>query len=99
MISRQWLGLCKPEQADAYIEHLQSDTFPAIRAIAGFVSASILRRTTDRGVEFLVVTRWSSLDAIRQFAGADAETAVVPPLVHGMMIEYDQVVRHYEVVG
>ena len=49
-------------------------------------------------MEFLVVTRWESLDAIVKFAGADAEAAVVPPHVQSMMIEYDQRVRHYEVV-
>jgi heme-degrading monooxygenase HmoA len=97
MISRQWRGLCKPEHAEAYVEHLQTETFPAIRRIPGFVSASILRRPMDRGVEFLVVTQWSSIEAIHEFAGAEAETAVVPPSVQGMMVEYDHVVRHYEV--
>ena len=99
MISRQWRGLSKPEHADAYVEHLQTETIPAIRRISGFVSASILRRRTDLGVEFLIVTQWSSIEAIREFAGAEAETAVVPPKVQGMMVEYDQMVRHYEVVA
>lgn len=98
MISRQWRGLAKPEQAETYIEHLVTETFPAIKQISGFLNASILRRRTHEGVEFLIVTEWSSLEAIREFAGAEAETAVVPPTVQGMMIEYDHTVRHYEVV-
>jgi len=98
MISRQWHGLSKPEHAEAYVEHLQTETFPAIRKIPGFVSASILRRRTREGVEFLIVTQWSSIEAIRKFAGAEVETAVVPPKVQDMMVEYDHVVRHYEVV-
>jgi heme-degrading monooxygenase HmoA len=98
MISRQWRGLSKPEHAEAYVEHLQNETFPAIRKIPGFLSASILRRPTDEGVEFLIVTGWSSLEAIREFAGAEAEAAVVPAKVQRMMVEYDPVVRHYEVV-
>jgi heme-degrading monooxygenase HmoA len=99
MISRQWRGLCKPEYAEAYIEHLQTETFPAIRRISGFVSASILRRLADQGVEFLIVTQWSSIEAIREFAGAEAEHAVVPPSVRSMMVEYDHLVRHYEVLA
>ena len=99
MISRQWRGLARPEHAEAYVEHLRTETFPALRRITGFLSASILRRRTDQGVEFLIVTRWSSIEAIREFAGAEAETAVVPPKVQGMMVEYDQMVRHYEVVA
>jgi heme-degrading monooxygenase HmoA len=98
MISRQWRGLSKPEYAEAYVEHLQTETFPAIRKISGFIGASILRRQTERGVEFLVVTQWSSIEAIREFTGTEAERAVVPPKVQGMMVEYDHVVRHYEVV-
>jgi len=99
MISRQWRGLAKRGFAEAYVEHLQSETFPAIRKLPGFVSASILRRAVTEGVEFLIITQWESVESIRAFAGPDAETAVVPANVREMMIEYDRVVRHYEVVA
>ena len=49
-------------------------------------------------MEFLVVTRWTSLPAIREFAGKDAEAAVIAPQVPAMMIEYDRTVRHYEIL-
>jgi hypothetical protein len=49
-------------------------------------------------VEFLIVTRWTSLGAIEKFAGADVEAAVIPDTVQSMMLEYDRRVRHYEVV-
>ena len=99
MISRHWRGLAKAEQADAYVEHLQAHTFPAIRQLPGFVSASILRRSVPDGVEFLIVTNWTSLDAIRAFAGDHVETAVVPQMVQDMMLDYDRSVRHWNVVG
>jgi heme-degrading monooxygenase HmoA len=99
MISRQWRGLAKPTLANKYIEHLQMETFPVIEKLPGFISASILRRSVPEGVEFLIVTHWESVDAIKAFAGADVETAVVPPKAHDMMIDYDRVVRHYEVVS
>jgi len=98
VIARQWRGLAKSTNAEAYVEHLRTETFPALLAIPGFVDASILRRGVPEGVEFLVVTRWASFDAIRAFAGESAEQAVVPPAVHNMMIEYDRVARHYEIV-
>ena len=98
MISRQWRGLAKPDLAEAYLEHLRTETFPAISRLPGFVSASILRRVIPKGIEFLIVTQWTSLESIRGFAGLDAETAVVPEKVREMMIEFDQLVRHYEVV-
>ena len=52
----------------------------------------------EEGVEFLIVTRWDSIEAIQRFAGRDADVAVVPQKVQEIMIEYDRVVRHYEVV-
>ena len=51
------------------------------------------------GIEYLVVTRWQSLDAIRRFAGADPEAAVVPPIVQQLMVDFDHRAAHYEVVG
>lgn len=98
MICRQWRGLAKSNLAAAYVQHLQTETFPAVRKLPGFIGASILRRTLPEGVEFLVVTRWASLESIHAFAGPDAETAVVPPKAREMMVEYDQRARHYEVV-
>lgn len=98
MISRQWRGLAKHAYADSYVEHLREDTFPKLRKIPGFVDASILRRSLDQGAEFLIVTRWKSIEAIEQFAGRDPEVAVVPKKVQEMMIAYDRSVRHYEVV-
>jgi heme-degrading monooxygenase HmoA len=98
MISRQWRGLTRPEYAQAYVEHLKSETLPAIGKLPGFKGASILRRAVPEGIEFLIVTQWVSLESIRGFAGPNAETAVVPEIVRAMMIEYDRVVRHYEVI-
>jgi len=98
MISRQWRGLARGDQAAAYQEHLKVETFPAIRRIEGFVDATILKRTVANGIEFLIVTRWKTMDAIKRFAGDDAEVAVVPRNVREMMVEYDARVRHYEEV-
>jgi heme-degrading monooxygenase HmoA len=98
MIARYWRGLARRESADAYVEHLQSETFPQLVQLPGFHDASILRRDVPEGVEFLIVTVWKSLDAIRSFAGSDVESAVVPQKVREMMIEFDRRARHYELV-
>ena len=99
MISRQWRGLARSERAQDYIRHLRTETLPELRRIPGFVDASILSRTLATGVEFQIVTRWDSVDAIIKFAGADPEVSVVPPQVVEMMIEYDRKAEHFEVVG
>jgi uncharacterized damage-inducible protein DinB len=98
VISRHWRGVSKRERAEAYIAHLQAETFPALTKIPGFVRASILKREVDRGTEFEIVTVWKSREAIRAFAGPDLEAAVVPAVVRDMMVEFDERVRHYDVV-
>jgi heme-degrading monooxygenase HmoA len=86
------------DQAQNYISHLRSETFPALQRIPGFVDASILSRQLPDGIEFLVVTWWRSLEAIARFAGSDPEVAVVPDSVAKMMVEFDRRVRHFEVI-
>jgi heme-degrading monooxygenase HmoA len=98
MISRQWRGLARAERAQDYIKHLRTETFPALREIPGFVDAAILSRRVATGVEFQIVTRWDSNDAIVKFAGADSEVSVVPPRVVEMMIEYDPRAKHFEII-
>jgi heme-degrading monooxygenase HmoA len=98
MISRHWRGLVYPDRAQSYVEHLRTEIFPALAKITGFVDASILSRRLGTGVEFLVITRWASLEAIREFAGSDPEVAVVPLKAAELMIEYDRRARHFEVV-
>ncbi len=98
MISRHWRGVAKREEADNYIHHLQSDTFPKLARIEGFIKASILRKPVGEGTEFLIVTTWQSMEAIHKFAGESATTAVVPPSVQAMMVEYDREATHYEIV-
>jgi heme-degrading monooxygenase HmoA len=97
MISRHWSGIAKPGEADQYVDHFKNDTFPKLIRIKGFNSASILTRKVDQGTEFLIVTVWESMEAIKHFAGETADAAVVPPGVQAMMVEYDRNVRPYDV--
>ena len=98
VISRQWRCLAHTDRAQDYVKHLRAETFPALRKIPGFVDASILSRPLGSGVEFLIVTRWDSMDAVARFAGADSEAAVLPANAADMMIEYDRRARHFEEV-
>lgn len=97
MISRHWKGIARPGEGDNYIHHLRIDTFPKLSEIEGFISASILKRPVDQGTEFLIVTVWESVEAIKAFAGEKADVAVVPEVVQAMMVDYDRNVRQYEI--
>jgi len=98
MISRHWTGIAKRERADEYIFHLQNDTFKKIKNIDGFISSKILQREVEEGIEFLIITEWESIEAIKKFAGEQFNIAVVPQLVKEIMMRYDHEVRHYLVI-
>jgi len=67
VISRHWRGLAHSNRAQDYIKHLRTETFPELRTIPGFVGASILCRPFADGIEFLITTRWDSMDALATF--------------------------------
>jgi len=97
MIARLWRGIAVAGNADAYQRHATDTVFPALRDIAGHRGAYLLKRATGGRTEFLALTFWDSMDAVRSFAGTDPETAVVEPEARAVLVEFDDFVRHYEV--
>jgi heme-degrading monooxygenase HmoA len=57
----------------------------------------LLERPVSDAVEIVVITFWESVDAIRAFAGADLEGAVVADEAAALLTQFDRRVRHYEV--
>lgn len=96
MIARHWKGTTKPGDAEHYVAHVRNDTFEKLAGMQGFIEGSIQRRSVDGGIEFLIETRWQSIESIRQFAGDDPETAVVPPEAQKLLVKFDKFVVHYE---
>jgi antibiotic biosynthesis monooxygenase (ABM) superfamily enzyme len=70
VIERIWRGWIAADKADGYQAFLRDSFLPAAHAIPGYLGARILRRDVGDEVEFLTITRFSSLDAIRTFAQA-----------------------------
>jgi heme-degrading monooxygenase HmoA len=98
MIVREWRGRARRSQADAYPRHFRERVISELREVPGFMGAQLSRRDVDGGVEFLVLTQWQSMDAIRGFAGTEVDKAVVEPGAAAALVEFDERVRHYEVV-
>lgn len=99
MISRIWHGWTSPENADAYERLLRTEIFEGIlaRTIDGFVAIDLLRRDHGQEVEFVTIMWFSSLAAVRAFAGTDYEAAVVPPAARALLRRFDPRSAHYEV--
>ena len=98
MIVRTWRGRTSPARAAAYAHHFHTNVMPELRGIAGFLGADLLKDEKDGVVEYFVLTRWASLDAIKAFAGENYANAVVEPEAVAALDDFDKTVRHYEAV-
>ena len=99
MISRVWYGWTTPQNADAYETLLKSQIFPGslARTIKGFERIELFRRPAGEEIEFVTVMWFSSLDAVKAFAGPQREEAVVPPAARAVLKRFDDGSKHYEV--
>jgi heme-degrading monooxygenase HmoA len=98
MIVRTWRGKAARGKEAAYAEHFRQKLMPELKSISGFLGATLLREERDKDSEFLVLSRWSSLEAIRAFAGQALEHAVMDPEAIAALLSYDPKVQHYAIV-
>src|SRR5262249_31233658 len=94
---RIWSARTTPENVPAYSTHLKSHVLPRLREVDGYAGATLLERKDKENVEVMVITYWRSMDAIRGFASANLEKAVVAQEAAALLTDFDERVRHYEV--
>lgn len=99
LIARLWRGVVAREDGDAYAEYMRGTGVSDYLAANGNRGAYMLRREVHEGVEFVMLSLWTSLEAIRGFAGEDVEEAVFYPEDDQFLIEKDLRVRHYDVLA
>jgi heme-degrading monooxygenase HmoA len=98
MILRMWKGRSTVEKGQEYVHHATKKVFPALQSIEGNWGAYLLRREVDSEIEFVVLTLWESMTAIRRFAGSEVDRAVVEPEAQAALSSFDKYVTHFEVV-
>jgi heme-degrading monooxygenase HmoA len=99
MIARIWHGYTKPEHADAYEAMLKPELLPGISKVKGYRGSYLLRRPLEAEVEFITIMIWDSLEAIRNVAGPDYETAVIPEKRRKYLAHFDARSTHYEIAS
>lgn len=99
MIARIWRGWATPENALTYEAHFRETMLPHLLDVPGFREARLLRREDGAEIELVVVTIFDTMDAIRAFAGADPERAVVAAEARQALSRFEDRVVHYEVAG
>jgi heme-degrading monooxygenase HmoA len=97
VIARVWTARTTRGNAAAYAEYLRAHVFEGLRGIEGYDHAVLLQKDGGEDVEVQVITFWRSLDAIRAFAGADVEAAVVTDAAAALLTTFDRRARHFEV--
>lgn len=99
MIARIWRGRTPSSQADEYFEYLKKTGLKDIRSTSGNQGAYILRRLKDGEAEFLFLSLWESIAAIKHFAGEDYEKARYYPADKDFLLELEPAVNHYEILA
>jgi heme-degrading monooxygenase HmoA len=97
MIARIWRGWAPQARADDYQRHYETEVREHLRTISGFRGAQLLRREAGGKVMFTSVAWFTSLDAVREFAGDDYEQAVVEEAARAVLSGWDELVSHHEV--
>jgi heme-degrading monooxygenase HmoA len=99
VIARIWKGAVRADDADAYLDYLEETGFKEYRETPGNRGLVALRRVMGDRCEYLLLTLWDSMDAVRMFAGDDVETAVFYPEDDRFLVQRDTTSSHYEVVA
>ena len=99
MIARIWRGWTRQEDADEYVRYLQETGEPTSLQTPGNHGFWILRRMIEDRCEFVTISHWETLAAVRAFAGDDVEKAVFFPEDERFLVDRELTVSHYELTG
>jgi heme-degrading monooxygenase HmoA len=98
MIIREWRGRALKSNQAAYPTHFRTVVVPELRRMPGFLGAHLSQRQINDKIEYLVLTRWASMVAVREFASDDIAKAVVEPGAVAALVDFDDTVQHYDVI-
>ena len=98
MIARIWHGRTVASKADAYEKYLNDAGVSKFKKVPGNLGVEVLRRNQGGMTDFIVISYWTSLDAVKNYAGSDY--AKVRPLDRDreFLVDPEPEVAHYEVV-
>lgn len=98
-IVRIWRTVTLATKAGQYIEYLKKIVIPVCQTADGNEGLFIMQELQGELVQFLLLSLWSSDEALANFAGADSCDAVNPsPEEKSLLIAFESTARHYQVV-
>jgi heme-degrading monooxygenase HmoA len=99
VIARVWRGSVAAGRGDAYAAYLDATGVRDCRGTPGNRGVYVLRRDATDRTEFVFISLWESLDAVRRFAGDDPERARYYPEDHDYLLSLEPAVTHYTVAA
>lgn len=97
MIARIWKGKTKIEHLEEYTEFMKTRAIADYKKTEGFVKLTFLKRTDNEFAYFNLITFWTNLDVIKNFAGVDLEKAKYYEEDKKYLIDFPEKVTHYDV--
>jgi heme-degrading monooxygenase HmoA len=79
MIARIWQARTRPGMGKAYYKYLEETGLKEYQATEGLKKVLVLTREVGDQTEYVLVTLWDDMDAVRRFAGPEPEKAVYYP--------------------
>jgi heme-degrading monooxygenase HmoA len=99
MVIRMWRGPVPKAKRQAYTDYLKSTGLADYAATPGCRSVYLLCRDIGDHVEFLTMTMWESIEAVKGFAGDDYMKARYYPEDEKFLTVFNPLVDHFEVVA
>ena len=94
MIVRIFRATVPSDRQDEFEKKFLSVSIPFVRKHSGLVSVSIGRPTEWAPEEYVMVSKWESLDALQAMTGERVDEAVIPSGMEELVSECW--VHHYE---
>lgn len=98
MITRVWRGKASAGAAKRYEEFLKRTAYPDYGGVEGNAGWILLRRDLPDCVEFMFVSFWDSMDAVRRYAGGDADQPKYYAEDKAALVELPDRADNFEVV-
>jgi hypothetical protein len=97
MIARRWQGRVANALAEEYLRLMREVALPDYRNTPGNRGAWCLCRVEGDVTHVEMLTLWDDIEAIRRFAGADAEVAKYYDFDDRFLLEKEPRVLHFAV--
>jgi heme-degrading monooxygenase HmoA len=98
LIGRIWHGKTPAAKADDYTHYIFDAGIKKIAAITGNRGVELLRMDGTPNTEFMVISYWDSIDAVKRFAGEHYTQTHNLPRDPEFLVDMEPTVRHFSVL-